>query len=447
MRGGSAPSARASESKPGLVCRYCRSVLPGNSSSSTVTRRVLRTVTWLCAGLAAVTIAAGCSSGEAGGRHSPPVERITTTAEHWGSFFGGAPGNFDTQASPTAVSLPGAVSAVATSNSTQYALLTDGQLYAWGLGSVGQLGDGARTDSFTQPVRVQFPPGVKIARIPTDVMPFDTGLAIDTTGRVWGWGRNGGGDLCLGNARVYTRPVELPFVHVTAVAGASNHALYDAGGTVFACGQNVAGDLGDGSLRDSTRPVRVRDLNGHAVKSLVAAFANSGALLANGEYFDWGYNAKGQLGIGYAGKSSDVPVQVRLPMAVTQAAQGGSIWFNGQTLVMLSNGSLWAWGADDFCQLGDGRTRARPSPVSVHSPAGITYRTIATGSATSYAISATGSVYAWGVGFLGQVGDGRTATACQPVQVASGATAISATANNVVVSLGGRSQSVPSPRA
>jgi alpha-tubulin suppressor-like RCC1 family protein len=413
-------------------------VPPAKTSSSTTAPPLMRRIAWLCAGVAIVIIAAGCSSGQPGGRHSPPpVEQITTTAEHWGSFFGATTGNFDLEPSPTAVRLPGAVSAVATSNSTQYALLKNGQVYAWGLGNVGQLGDGTRTNSFTQPVQVQFPASVRIAQIPTDVMPFDTGLAIDTKGRVWGWGHDGGGDLCLGKAKNYTRPVELPFGHVTAVAGASNHALYDAGGTVFACGQNVEGDLGDGSGRSSTLPVRVQGIDGHAVKSLVAAFANSGALLANGQYFDWGYNAKGQLGLGYVGKPSDVPVRVRLPMPVTQAAQGGSIWFNGQTLVMLANGSVWAWGADDFCQLGDGRTTAQPSPQSVSFPTGITYRSIATGSATSYAISATGSVYAWGTGFLGQVGDGRTATACHPVRVASGATAISATANNVVVSLGG----------
>ena len=407
------------------------------------------TTTSLSVGLVAVVVAAGCSSAmiasgasaarggaSAGpGGQSAPAGRITATAEHWGSFFGAPSGTFDLQTSPTAITLPGTIAAVASSNSTQYALLTDGRLYAWGLGNAGQLGDGGRTNSFKRPVLVQFPPGVQIASVPTDVMPFDTGLAVDTQGRVWGWGRNRGGDLCLGNSRVYTRPVLLPFDHVTAVAGASNHALYDANGTVFACGENVKGDLGDGRHSGSTTPVRVRHLDGHAVKRLVAAFANSGALLTNGTYYDWGYNGKGQLGVGHRGGSSDVPVRVRLPRPVKRVAQGGSIWFNGQTLVMLSDGSLWAWGADDHSQLGDGRNRAQPSPIRVRPPAGVTYRSIATGSATSYAISTTGAVYAWGVGFLGQVGDGRRAVARHPVRVASGAFTISATANNIVIGL------------
>ena len=126
---------------------------------------------------------------------------------------------------------------------------------------------------------------------------------------------------------------------MTTLAGAFNHALYDAAGTLYARGQNVEGDLGDGRMRGSTTPVRVAGLDGLSVIRLVASFANSGALLANGEYYDRGYNAAGQLGDGRAGRSSDVPVRVRLPHPVPQVAQGGSIWNNGQTLVMLSDGS------------------------------------------------------------------------------------------------------------
>jgi alpha-tubulin suppressor-like RCC1 family protein len=363
----------------------------------------------------------------------PPAQ--PSTVAHWGSFFGARRGNFDVSVSPVTVTLPDTVAEVGSSNSTQYALLTNGTLYAWGMGNNGQLGDGSTANSFTTPVQVRFPAGVRIAWIPTDVMPFNTGLAVDVSGHVWGWGKNGGGELCLGNRAQYTAPVQLPLAPVTALAGASNHALYDAHGTVYACGQNVEGDLGDGSTRNSMTPVRVAGLDGQEVTKLTASFANSGALLTTGAYFDWGYNASGQLGDGQAGRPSDVPVRVRVPRAVRQVALGGSIWNNGQTLVKLSNGSIWAWGSDRACQLGDLRIGLRRSPVQVHAPAGVTYKVLATGSATSYAISTAGKVYAWGVSHVGQIGNGRTGTMCRPVAVAAGAQFISATANNVVVSL------------
>jgi alpha-tubulin suppressor-like RCC1 family protein len=389
----------------------------------------------LCALAAAVVSVGGCSLGQP--LPAPIVERhLTATVKHWGAFFGAGKGvNWDVRTSPAAVTLPGPVAEVGTSNSSQYALLTDGRLYAWGLGTDGQLGDGRRANSFRHPVQVRFPRGVRIASIPTDAMPYNTALAVDTRGHVWGWGNNGGGELCLGRGRAYSRPVRLPLSHVTALAGASNHALYDANDKVFACGQNIDGDLGIGSTRSTGRPVRVVGLGGSPVTELVAAFANSGALLANGAYFDWGLDRAGQLGDGRFRRSSDVPVLVRLPSPVAQVAQGGSIQSNGQTLVMLSDGSVWAWGNDRFSQLGDGRTGSRALPEQIRQPAGVTYKILATGSATSYAISTTGRVYAWGVSFVGQLGDGLTLTARKPVLVASGAVAISATANDVNISV------------
>ncbi len=333
------------------------------------------------------------------------------------------------------MTLPAPVAEIGTSNSTEYALLTNGSLYAWGLGTQGQLGDGLRTSSFSRPVQVRFPAGVKIASIPADAMPYDTGLAVDTKGQAWGWGDDGGGELCLGSRKSFATPVRLPLSHVTTLAGASNHAVYDAHGTVYACGQNVAGDLGDGSMRDTTTPKRVAGLDGSSVTKLVAAFANSGALLSDGNYLDWGYDSQGQLGDGRLNRPSDVPVPVRLPGPVTQVAQGGSLWNNGQTVAMLSDGSLWAWGSGVMYQLGDGRRLARPSPVRFYAPAGVTYQYLATGSATSYAISTTGKVYAWGVSFVGQAGDGQTSPVSRPVLVASDATSISCTADNVAISI------------
>ncbi len=383
-----------------------------------------------------MTLTAGCSQA-ARVRDSADVNKMptpTTVVEHWGSYFGASRGLYDTQSSPVTVTLPGTVSEVGSSNSTQYALMTDGSLYAWGMGNAGQLGDGGTSNSFATPVRVHFPRGVKIWSIPTDAMPYDTGLAIDTTGRVWGWGRNYGGELCLGTTTDYTTPVELPLTHVTSAAGANNHALYDANGTVYACGMNAYGDLGIGSWRNTTRPVPVVGLDGAEVTKLVASWANSGALMSNGQYYDWGFNAAGQLGNGRLAKHSNVPVLVHLPAPVAEVAQGGSLWNNGQTLVLLSDGSLWGWGNNHACQVGFGRP-AVPSPVELHPPPAATYVALATGSATSYAVSSTGTVYSWGVSHVGQVGNGLTRTICRPVPIVSGAAQISSTADNVVVSI------------
>lgn len=365
---------------------------------------------------------------------------MSSTVQHWGTFFGGASTlkPEDTITSPASVSLPGSVAEVATSNSSQYALLTNGSVYAWGLGNAGQLGDGATRNSFTKPVRVRFPAGVKIASLPIDVMPFDTGLAVDTKGHVWGWGDNQGGELCLGNYEQQLTPVRLPFSHVTAVAGAFDHALYDARGRVWACGLNSLGELGDGTTRPSSVPVKVKGLGPSArVVFLVAAFANSGALLADGKYLDWGTNGRGQLGIGTLRKRSDVPVTVPLPAGVQQVTQGGSVPGNGQTLALLTNGDMYAWGDDGQGQLGDGMTAAQSAPELITPPSGVTYQALATSGSTTYGVSTIGDVYAWGGGEEGQIGNGTTESSSTPVKVASGATGISATADDVLIAVTG----------
>jgi alpha-tubulin suppressor-like RCC1 family protein len=402
-------------------------------STHSRTRWIVR---WGAAGLSATILLLAFQEIPAAAQSRAAHAATSRTVRHWGTFFGGA-NTFtpeDMTTSPASLNLPGSVAEVATSNSSQYALLTNGSVYAWGLGNAGQLGDGATGNSFTKPVKVRFPAGVKIASLPTDVMPFDTALAVDTKGHVWGWGDNQGGELCLGNHNKHLTPVRLPFSHVTAVAGAFDHALYDASGQVWACGLNSLGELGDGNTKPSSVPVKVKGLGPAAhVVFLAAAFANSGALLADGKYRDWGTNGKGQLGIGTQNKPSDVPVAVSLPARVRQVSQGGSAPGNGQTLVLLTNGRLYAWGADTNGQLGDGMTATQSSPKLITPPSGVTYRALATSGGTSYGISTTGAVYAWGGGGEGQIGNGTTKGSLTPVQVASGAAGISATADDVLI--------------
>ncbi len=102
-------------------------------------------------------------------------------------------------------------------------------------------------------------------------------------------------------------------------------------------------------------------------------------------------------------------MKVNLPLPVTQVAQGGSYFGNGQTLVQLSDGSLRSWGSDQNGQLGNDKRVNQPSPIEFSPPPGVSYMLFASGGSTSYAVSTTGDVYAWAL-----AGPDRSATGAPP---------------------------------
>jgi alpha-tubulin suppressor-like RCC1 family protein len=232
--------------------------------------------------------------------------------------------------------------------------------------------------------------------------------------------------------------VKLSLTNVSVVAGAGGHAYYDSNGQLYSCGVNQYGDLGIGSTVTYTdpTPVAVQFPAGTVVARVFASYVNGGALTSTGAYYDWGANNNGQVGNGST-TSADAPVLVSLPQRVVKATQGGSIGGNGQTIVMLGDHSLWAWGADSSGQLGDGGTQNQLSPIQIQSPTGVLYARLSCGGWDCYAISTTGTVFAWGQNGWGQIGNGskKSGLTLTPTAVDSGATLISATANSVVVGM------------
>jgi alpha-tubulin suppressor-like RCC1 family protein len=325
----------------------------------------------------------------------------------------------------------GHVVQVASSNSDSYALTSNGTVWAWGVASLGELGDGRLVPYVTKAVRVTFPPGVRIVTL-ANPMPFDGALAIDSNGRAWGWGLNESSDLCL-SGRIHSRPARLPLSHVTLATGARTHSLLYSGGRVYACGSGEFGELGTGSTANSARPAAVKGLPaGVRVTSLTSSWGGSGALLSDGDYYDWGYNATGQLG-DRSTANSDKPVEVSLPAAADQVSQGGSNRANGQTVALLSNGTVWAWGNDADGQLGNGSTLSTAIPVSVSVPDGVIVRAVDCGGYACYAIDGSRGVWAWGGNKDGQLGTGSSpAIQTTPVSVGIHLTQLSATATNVV---------------
>ena len=332
---------------------------------------------------------------------------------------------------PTVVGgIRGKVVQIATSNSDGYALTSSGAVWAWGVGSYGELGNGKMPPYDTRAVQVEFRAGVKIASL-ANPMPFDGALAIDSRGHAWGWGLSADGDLCLPGL-TNLRPSQIPLSDVTDVTGARTHSLFDSKGEVYACGDGEDGVLGNGSTTNSPMPTSVVGLPRTArVIALTSSWEGSGVLLSNGAYYDWGYNAAGQLGNGSTA-TSEVPVEVKLPAAVHQVFQGGSGATNGQTIAILANGSVWSWGDNKKGQLGNGSRTNSDIPVPVTVPAGVTFVKVTSGGYSCYAIDNLGRLWAWGGNDNGQLGTGGGARIeTEPVDVDIHVTQVSSTASNV----------------
>ena len=323
--------------------------------------------------------------------------------------------------------LPAGTRAVQGANWGGMAIDTAGNVWDWGRNGLGALGNGSRKSSPNSAVE---------AKGPTNVVSIGEGnnfaAAVDTGGNLWVWGWNSSGQICLpaGN-RVITTPTELKGMGAVAVSGGGHHLLILlADGTVDACGLNSVGQLGSGSFRSSSRPVKVAGLS-HVV-AVSAGNMISEALESDGSVWTWGYDKYGQLGVGTT-KNEDTPQRVALAAPATEIYAGGDYPNDGHMLALLSDGQPMAWGDNADGQLGIGAFGGQYStPQPVHVPAGVTFTFVAAGGADSFAVDSTGGLWAWG-GRPGNLGTASgLAGAVLPERVGSGFTLLSATSNEAV---------------
>jgi alpha-tubulin suppressor-like RCC1 family protein len=167
-------------------------------------------------------------------------------------------------------------------------------------------------------------------------------------------------------------------------------------GKVYVWGKNDFGFLG-GTDRG---PTYVRDqptvVEGIGRAKGIAAFVHGGAaLLEDGTVWMWGEDKDGLLGTGkvtpswQSGKQQFTPARVNGIDRVVQIAGG----YN-HMLALKADGTVWAWGANKYAQLGMGLGDSRGVPVQIRSLTGVT-RIYAEGS-MSAAKMADGSWLAWG---------------------------------------------------
>ena len=142
----------------------------------------------------------------------------------------------------------------------------------------------------------------------------------------------------------------------------------------------------------------------------MAAGAAFSVAIRDGAVWAWGANNSGQLGDGgSSNRAVAAPVSGSLT-GVTAIAAGDS-----HALAVTSDGTVWGWGANGSGQLGDGSITNRPTPIQVPGLSDIF--AVAAGASHSVALRRDGTVWTWGVNTSGQLGDGTTTQRKTPIQV------------------------------
>lgn len=371
----------------------------------------------------------------------------------WSDNRYGDLGNGTTSEEPSTRSEPvyglSDVKAVASDPSAGFALKNDGTVWAWGRSIDGSV-DGIKRSidglpgwtTTYEPMPVQVP-GL------SDVVEIGAGFAIKADRTLWAWGYNYNFRLGTGTGNFQTTHAKqvpgMTDIEQVAASKENGYAL-KSDGTVWAWGNNGNGQLGNGTDGGdnwcqnsatpgcgSAVPVKVSGLTD--VVSIGARLNGGMAVKADGTVWTWGLNGRyGELGTGtectmIPGEHSDrygpgcranVPVQVTALSGVRSVA---GFW-NGAYAVK-NDGTVWSWGYGRMGELGDGRhcynngaddsACVSKSPVQVVGLTGVAE--VASYLSAAFARKTDGSVWMWGFNSYGEhpaLGSGPVAV---PVQV------------------------------
>ena len=339
--------------------------------------------------------------------------RWTLSPDH-GSEYGGDTVTLTAPAAPDI-----RLASIDTGGSSSLGIGSDGQLYAWGDNTNGQLGDGTATRR-TTPVRVAKPDGTGDGFVWVQAAAGRThSAAVGSDGNLYAWGDNTHGQLGDGTTTRRTRPVkaarpagtDTTFTWVRAAAGDGYTMALGSDGNLYAWGA-LTGGLGDtGRTASSPTPVRValpQDAPpAFRYEQIIAGDTHAAAIGSDGQLYTWGDNTHGQLGHDNTGTPA-AAAGPQQPAGYVQASAGGST-----TLAIDRQGRLWAWG-----RLADGTDTTTPTRIR---PAGTadTYRFTHTSTGRNHS-AATGQdhrTWTWGDNTNGQLGH-TTGTPGTPTVIA-----------------------------
>ena len=288
------------------------------------------------------------------------------------------------------------------------------ELLTWGLGTSAQLGNNSATSVSTPVTTSAGGSNWKQVSARTSYT-----AAIKTDGTLWTWGNGSTGQL--GNA--VTTNASTP---VTTFTGGTNWKQVNCGnqhtaaiktdGTLWTWGSGGAGRLGNGATTGTISTPVTTFAGGTNWKQVDCGYGFATAIKTDGTLWIWGNGAVARLG-------NNGTTNVSTP--VTTFA-GGTNWKQvscgiDHTAAIKTDGTLWTWGNGADGRLGNAVTTNASTPVTTFS-GGTNWKQVSSGGYHTVAIKTDGTLWTWGNNANLQLGNNATGNRSTPVTTSAGGT-------------------------
>jgi len=249
--------------------------------------------------------------------------------------------------------------------------------------------------------------------------------AAVTSGKLWSWGEGLGsgqsagqdGKLGTGSTTDVCSPNQIgagtTWDKVCGVGYAAHHVLAsDTAGKLWAWGWNDQGQLGNGTTTSISSPVQIGALTTWTGEIGGANNRSSFAIKGDGTLWSWG---DGVYGTTAHGNTTDSCSPVQVGSLTNWSTITKQMALSGCSLK--TDGTIWCWGAGFDGKLGQGNTTSYSSPVQVGSATD--WVVCASSEKCALMVNSSGKLYTMGAGYLGTLGHGNNNAICNPTQVGS----------------------------